>query len=66
MTNTVIESAWAHAPNLSADAAGSIHDDAKARSFGFQATLVGGSVLSAFLTPVLVDRFERRGMSVDS
>lgn len=57
MTSTIIQSAWRHAPNLSADSTGSIHDDNQARQLGFQAALVGGSVLCSFMTPLLVDRF---------
>ncbi len=59
MTTTTIHGPWAQAPNLSADSAGSIHDDAQARSLGFQSALVGGSVLCAFLEPVLRERLGR-------
>jgi len=59
MVGTVYRGGWTSAPNLSADAAGSIHDDAQARRLGFAAALVGGSVLCAFLEPRLVERFGR-------
>ena len=57
MTTTAFHGPWLRAPNLSADSVGSIHDDAEAKSLGFRAALVGGSVLSAFLTPALVELF---------
>ena len=59
MVGTIYRGGWTSAPNLSADAAGSIHDDAQARRLGFAAALVGGSVLCAFLEPRLVERFGR-------
>lgn len=57
MTTTVQHGPWSHAPNLSADSAGSIHDEEQARSLGFRGALVGGSVLCAFMTPLLIERF---------
>ncbi len=59
MTATISHGPWAYAPNLSAGSTGSIHDDAQARSLGFQSALVGGSVLCAFLEPVLRERLGR-------
>src|SRR5688500_4229686 len=59
MTTSILHGPWSHAPNLSADATGSIHDDAQARGLGFKAALVGGSVLCAYMTPLLVERFGR-------
>ncbi len=57
MTASLYAGPWSQAPNLSADATGSIHDDAQARSLGFKGALIGGSVLCSFMTPLLVDRF---------
>ncbi len=48
---------WLQSKNLSADARGSIHDDERARSLGFKAALIGGSVHSAFVTKAVVERF---------
>jgi hypothetical protein len=59
MVGTVYRGGWTSAPNLSADATGSIHDDVQARRLGFASALVGGSVLCAFLEPRLVERFGR-------
>jgi acyl dehydratase len=50
---------WRRLPNLSADSVGSIHDDDAARRVGFDSALVGGSVLLAAMTPVLVRLFGR-------
>jgi len=55
--SAVFEGAWQQLPNLSADAAGSIHDDEAAKQVGFEGALVGGSVLLAFMTPELVRLF---------
>lgn len=57
MTMTVQHGPWSHAPNLSADSTGSIHDDEQARSLGFRGALIGGSVLCAYMTPLLIERF---------
>jgi hypothetical protein len=57
MTTATYQGGWVNAPNLSADATGSIHDDAQARKLGFRAALVGGSVLVPFMTPALVEMF---------
>jgi|GEM_PF-674803 len=57
MTTTLTEGPWMQAPNMSKDAVGSIHDDEQARKLGFRAALIGGSVLSAFMTPALVERY---------
>ncbi len=57
MTTTTLTGPWIRAPNLSADSVGSIHDDAQARKVGFEAALVGGSVLLAFMTPALAEIF---------
>ncbi|HEY7294807.1 MAG TPA: hypothetical protein VH916_07180 [Dehalococcoidia bacterium] len=59
MVGTLYRGSWRSAPNLSADAAGSIHDDRQARRLGFAAALVGGSVLCAFIEPRLVEQFGR-------
>lgn len=48
---------WLRSRNLSADAKGSIHDDERARSLGFKAALIGGSVHSAFVTKAAVECF---------
>lgn len=57
MTSTILHGPWSQAPNLSAESKGSIHDDEQARSLGFQAALVGGSVLCSYMTTLLVERF---------
>lgn len=59
MTATIITGPWSKAPNLSADSKGSIHDDERAKELGFKGALVGGSVLCAFITPLLTERFGR-------
>lgn len=59
MTNAATSGPWTHAPNLSADAVGSIHDDAQAKSLGFQGALIGGSVLTAFFEPLALQLFGR-------
>lgn len=48
---------WTHARNMSAEATGSIHDEAQARELGFRAALIGGSVTTAFMTPALTAQF---------
>jgi hypothetical protein len=57
MTTATYQGGWVQAPNLSADAIGSIHDDDQARRLGFRSALVGGSVLVPFMTPALVEVF---------
>jgi acyl dehydratase len=57
MTTTVHHGRWTSAPNLSADAVGSIHDDRQARQLGFKGALIGGSVLLSFIEPLLRDLF---------
>jgi len=59
MTTTTLTGPWLRAPNLSADSAGSIHDEREARKVGFESALVGGSVLLAFMTPTLTGLFGR-------
>ncbi len=59
MVGTVYRGSWTTAPNLSADAAGSIHDDRQAQRLGFTSALVGGSVLCAFVEPRLIEQFGR-------
>jgi hypothetical protein len=56
MTTTTPDQ-WRRARNLSADQTGSIHDDDQARSLGFQAALIGGSITCAFAVERLVHRF---------
>lgn len=48
------------APNLSADATGSIHDDEQAKSLGFKGALVGGSVLCSFFESTFVQLFGKQ------
>lgn len=57
MTSSAPTGRWLSAPNLSADAAGSIHDDQQAKALGFEAALIGGSVTTAFMTPALTEQF---------
>jgi hypothetical protein len=57
MSSSAVEHRWLVAPNLSADATGSIHDDAQAKELGFKGALIGGSVTTSFMTPALVEQF---------
>ena len=57
MTTTIHHGPWVTAPNLSADAVGSIHDDRRAQDLGFRGALIGGSVLLSFIEPLLRDLF---------
>lgn len=57
MSSSAVESRWVRAPNLSAEATGSIHDDAQAQSLGFEGALIGGSVTTSFMTPALTEQF---------
>jgi hypothetical protein len=56
---TSTQGPWMRAPNLSAEAVGSIHDDEQAKSLGFKGALIGGSVLCSFFETTLVDLFGR-------
>ncbi|MGE0598968.1 MAG: hypothetical protein AB7J35_03975 [Dehalococcoidia bacterium] len=57
LMNATSSAEWLRSRNLSADQTGSIHDDDRARSLGFKAALIGGSVHSAFVTKRAVELF---------
>ena len=66
----VVETAWTQAPNLHADAVGSIHDEDQARRIGFRAAPIGANTRLAYYTPVIVALFgqawhERGFLSLD-
>jgi acyl dehydratase len=48
---------WKQLGNTSADSAGSIHDDDKARELGFRGALVPGSVVASAAIPLIYERF---------
>ncbi len=55
MANAVVHGPWVTIPNVSADLVGSIHHDEQARTLGFPAALVGGSVLVTYMTPAAIE-----------